>query len=81
MSFRRKGKLNHRYIGPFEILRVVGEVVFKLALPPDIAVVYLVFHVSKLQMYNLNSSHVLRWDSIHLDEQLAFCRGTRTYFV
>ena len=32
--FSKRGKLTPRYIGPFEILQKVGEIAYKLALPP-----------------------------------------------
>ncbi|WMV14520.1 hypothetical protein MTR67_007905, partial [Solanum verrucosum] len=49
MRFRRRGKLSPRYIGPFEILQTVGEVVYELALPPAFSVIHPVFHVSMLR--------------------------------
>lgn len=45
MRFKKKGKLNLRFIGPFEILSRAGEVAYKLALPPSLSSVHLVFHV------------------------------------
>ena len=36
MRFGKKGKLSPRFIGPFEILSRVGEVAYKLALPPSL---------------------------------------------
>lgn len=41
----RKGKLRPRFIGPFEILEEVGDVAYRLAVPPELSVVYNVFHV------------------------------------
>nr|GEV39441.1 hypothetical protein [Tanacetum cinerariifolium] len=41
-----KGKLSPRFIGPFEILDRVGEVSYRLALPPQLSQVHNVFHVS-----------------------------------
>nr|GFB07461.1 putative nucleotidyltransferase, ribonuclease H [Tanacetum cinerariifolium] len=47
--FGIKGKLNPRFIGPFEILDRVGEISYRLALPPQLSHVHNVFHVSLLR--------------------------------
>ncbi|GJU94736.1 putative reverse transcriptase domain-containing protein [Tanacetum coccineum] len=47
--FGIKGKLSPRFIGPFEILDRVGEVSYRLALPPQLSHVHNVFHVSLLR--------------------------------
>ena len=70
--FERKEKLSPRYIRPFDIVHTIGEVAYKLALPPDFAIVYSIFHVSMLHLYIRDPSHVRRWDSVQLDEQLTF---------
>ena len=59
IRFGRRGKLSPRYIGPFEILRTVGEVAYDLALPPAFSSIHLVFHVSMLRRYIPDESHVL----------------------
>jgi hypothetical protein len=41
-----KGKLASRYIGPFPILEKCGIVAYKLDLPPSLAGVHDIFHVS-----------------------------------
>jgi hypothetical protein len=47
--FGVKGKLAPRYIGPFPILEKCGTVAYKLDLPPSLAVVHDIFHVSQLK--------------------------------
>jgi hypothetical protein len=49
--FGVKGKLAPRYIGPFPILKKCGTVAYKLDLPPSLARVYDIFHVSQLKKY------------------------------
>jgi hypothetical protein len=44
-----KGKLAPRYIGPFPILEKCGTVAYKLDLPPSLAGVHDIFHVSQLK--------------------------------
>jgi hypothetical protein len=47
--FGVKGKLSPRYIGPFPILEKCGTVAYKLDLPPSLAGVHDIFHVSQLK--------------------------------
>ncbi|XP_070023180.1 uncharacterized protein [Nicotiana sylvestris] len=72
MRIGKKGKLNQRFIGPFEVLRRVGEVAYELALPPSLSGVHLVFHVSMLWRYHAELSHVLDFSTIQLDESLDY---------
>ncbi|CAN4125002.1 unnamed protein product [Withania somnifera] len=72
MRFGRCGKLGPRYIGPYEILERVGDVAYRLPLPPILSVVHPVFHVSMLRRYMHDESHVIREDSVRLDENLSF---------
>ncbi|XP_070045428.1 uncharacterized protein [Nicotiana tomentosiformis] len=74
MRFGKKGKLSPRYIGPFEILERVGEVAYKLAFPPSLSVVHQVFHVSMLQKYYGDLSHVLDFSSVQLDKDLTYVK-------
>ena len=59
MRFGKSGKLSPWFIGPFEILERIGEVAYRLALPPQLSGVHDVFHVSMLQQYEPDPSHVL----------------------
>jgi hypothetical protein len=45
--FKMKGKLAPRYIGPFPIFETCGNVEYKLELPPSLAGVHDIFHVSQ----------------------------------
>jgi hypothetical protein len=47
--FKVKGKLAPWYIGPFKVLDCRGEVAYQLELPPQLANVHDVFHVSQLK--------------------------------
>lgn len=46
--FGKKGKLSPRYIGPFEVKEVIGQVAYRVALSPELAGVHDVFHMSTL---------------------------------
>ena len=62
MRFGIKGKLSPRFIGPFEVLERVGEVAYRLALPPMLAGVHNVFHVSMLRKYASDHNHVVAYE-------------------
>ncbi|WVZ80889.1 LOW QUALITY PROTEIN: hypothetical protein U9M48_028327 [Paspalum notatum var. saurae] len=47
--FGFKGKLAPRYVGPFKITEQCGPVAYRLKLPPHLAAVHDVFHVSQLK--------------------------------
>ncbi|WVZ71102.1 hypothetical protein U9M48_019723 [Paspalum notatum var. saurae] len=47
--FGVKGKLAPRYVGPFKITEKCGPVAYRLELPPHLAAVHDVFHVSQLK--------------------------------
>ena len=59
IRFGKKGKLAPRYIGPFEIRTRVGEVAYRLVLPPELSWIYPVFRMSMLRKYIVDHSHVL----------------------
>ncbi|WVZ80352.1 hypothetical protein U9M48_027835, partial [Paspalum notatum var. saurae] len=47
--FGVKGKLAPRYVGPFKISEKCGPVAYRLELPPRLAAVHDIFHVSQLK--------------------------------
>ena len=50
-------KLYPSHFGPFEVLRNVGPISYKLTLPP--IKVYNGFYVSLLKMYILDATHII----------------------
>ncbi|KAL5545555.1 hypothetical protein UlMin_005242 [Ulmus minor] len=72
IRFGKRGKLNPRFIGPYEVLERVGKVAYRLALPPNLASVHNVFHVSMLKKYVPDTSHVLEQEPIELHEDLTY---------
>ncbi|XP_070057705.1 uncharacterized protein [Nicotiana tomentosiformis] len=72
MRFGKKHKLSPRYICPFEELDKVREMAYRLALPPRLSGVHHVFHVSMLQSYYRDASHVLDFIMVQLDEDLIY---------
>ncbi|XP_052112863.1 uncharacterized protein LOC127739641 [Arachis duranensis] len=63
-------KLNPRYIGPFEILKRIGPVAYRIALPPYLSNLHDVFHVSQLRKYTPDASHILEPEPIQVREDL-----------
>ena len=59
LRFGKKWKLNPRFIGPYEILKRIGPMSNRLALPLELAKLHNVFHVSMLRRYLSNESHIL----------------------
>ena len=72
VSFRKRGKLNPRYIGPFEIVDGIGPVAYRLDLPEEFSRVYNLFHISMLRKYIPDSSHVLETPEIELRDDLSY---------
>ena len=59
LRFGKKGKLSPRFIDPYEVLERIGPMAYRLALPPELSKLHDVFHVSRLQKYRFNGSHIL----------------------
>ena len=68
IRFSCTGKLAPRFIGPFEVLQRVGEVAYRLALPPPLEGVHDVFNVSMLQRYQSDPGHVIKWQEVEVQE-------------
>ncbi|XP_028093906.1 uncharacterized protein LOC114293999 [Camellia sinensis] len=72
IRFGKRGKLNPRYIGPFEILERIGSVVYRLTFPPELSNVHNVFHVSMLRRYLRDPEHVIDHENLEIQEDLSY---------
>ena len=75
IRFDKRGKLAQRYIRPFVILERVRTVAYWLTLPPSLSGVHGVFHVSMLQKYTPDPTHVVDWREITIDTDGTFEEG------
>ena len=72
LIFGKKGKLSPLYMGLYEIMKIIGEVVSWLRLPPELARIHDIFYTSMLRKYMTDSSHVLRDQPVELKEELTY---------
>ena len=72
LRFGKRGKLSPWYIEPYEIVRKVGDVAYRLELPPELANIHDTFHVSMLRKYIADPLHVLRKQLVQLRENLTY---------
>jgi hypothetical protein len=70
--FKVKGKLSPRFIGPFLILKRVGEVAYQLELPDYLADVHDVFHVSQLKKCLRVPEEQLPMEDLSVQEDLTY---------
>ncbi|WVZ58371.1 hypothetical protein U9M48_008650 [Paspalum notatum var. saurae] len=70
--FGVKGKLAPRYVGPFKITERCGSVVYRLELPPHLAMVHDVFHVSLLKKCLRVPEEVVDTSQIQIQPDLTY---------
>ena len=75
VRFGKRGKLSPRFIGPFEILEMIGTIAYRLVLPPSMTGVHEVFYVSMLRKYTPDPAHVVDWGQIEVDTNGTFEEG------
>nr|GEX84753.1 putative reverse transcriptase domain-containing protein [Tanacetum cinerariifolium] len=72
MQFGKKGKLTPRCVGPFEILKRIGPIAYKLRLPKELSEVHDTFHVSNLKMCLVDANLHVPLDEIEVHKTLHF---------
>jgi hypothetical protein len=70
--FGIKGKLAPRYVGPFEILKVCGPVAYRLQLPPQLAAIHNIFHVSQLRKWIKTPTEIIDSQAIEIESDLSY---------
>ncbi|XP_070002467.1 uncharacterized protein [Nicotiana sylvestris] len=71
MRFGKKGKLSPRYVGPYKIVPRIGQVAYKLELPPEMSLVHPVLHVSILKKVIGDPSLIIPVETIEANEELS----------
>lgn len=69
---KKKAKLSPRFIGPFQIIERIGNLAYRLDLPPNLSNVHNVFHVSMLREYKPDKSHVIDHSTLEVSEDVTY---------
>ncbi|GKE08927.1 putative reverse transcriptase domain-containing protein [Tanacetum coccineum] len=72
IRFGKKGKLAPRYVRPFEILKRIGPVAYRLRLPEEFSSVHDTFHVSNLKKCLADANLHVPLNEIKIDKTLRF---------
>ncbi|GJT10600.1 putative reverse transcriptase domain-containing protein [Tanacetum coccineum] len=72
VRFGKRGKLNPRFVGPFKVIKRVGDVAYKLELPEELSRVHNTFHVSNLKKCHADEPLAVPLDGLHFDDKLQF---------
>jgi hypothetical protein len=72
VQFRKKEKLNPRFIGRFEVTESVSPVAYRFSLPSGLAGVHDVFHVSTLRKYVHDPLHVVSYRPLQIKGNLTY---------
>ncbi|GJZ40706.1 reverse transcriptase domain-containing protein [Tanacetum coccineum] len=72
VRFGKKGKLAPIFVGPFEILKRIGSMAYRLRLPEELSGVHDTFHVSNLKKCLAYANLHVPLDEIKVDKTLCF---------
>jgi len=66
----RSWKLSSKFLGLYQISRRIGPMAYEISLPPQLANLRPIFHVSQLRKYVFDPSHVLEVEDVQIREDL-----------
>ena len=72
LQFGKKGKLSPRFIGSYQVLERIGPVAYRLVLPPELAKLHNVLHVSMLRRYLSDESHILSVQDVQVQASFSY---------
>ncbi|GJT32759.1 putative reverse transcriptase domain-containing protein [Tanacetum coccineum] len=72
VRFGKKGKIAPRFVGPFEIIKSVGPVAYRIRLSEELNGVHYTFHVSNLKTCLADPRLRIPLDEIRVDAKLNF---------
>ncbi|XP_070010165.1 uncharacterized protein [Nicotiana sylvestris] len=72
IRFGKKRKLSPRYVRPYRIIQRIGQVAYKLELPPEMSLVHPIFHVSMLKKVVGYLSVIVPIGAIEVNEELSY---------
>ena len=70
--FDEKGKLAPKYIGPFEVITVVGKAAYQLRLPAQLSEVPDIFHVSMLRKCLSDATPIINLEDIEVQDGVTY---------
>jgi hypothetical protein len=72
MRFCKKDKFSLRYVVPFQVLKRVSPLTYKIELPPSLDRVHDVFHVSQLWKCVHDPLHVISYEPLDIQPNLTY---------
>ncbi|WMV18413.1 hypothetical protein MTR67_011798 [Solanum verrucosum] len=72
IRFGKKGKLSPRYISPYRISKRIGNVAYEVKLPPELAAVHSIFHISMLKKCMRDPSLIKTTKNIGIKDSLSY---------
>ncbi|GKF17349.1 putative reverse transcriptase domain-containing protein [Tanacetum coccineum] len=68
----KRGKLNPRYVRPFNVLEKIGTIAYNLKLPQELSGVHNKFRVSNLKKCYFDEPLAVLLEGLHVDDKLRF---------